>query len=361
MILQASSSDTASSYRTCRLNEERAIDRHASQKLDDEQDGSGDQASILSPSAAKKSLGDAKRQDSPTLEPGLKPMKADAARTQDFNISTPSDFQERELKSKQRKGPANGSSDKKQHLPRWTAEEDANLAKGYQKYGFQWTVITKDPEMNLAHRTGPQVRDRFRLKYPLHYNASAPLSLPDAPKRANQRSSEDDPKVNQPKCKSQGNHRQELTWILRDSSEPPQRKDSGGLISQRLDGKGQHERPNRRNSFPFKYLQDDDNNEPLQLQEQRVPDVDQHTLASSGPASLTTGDRSRQTSVEIDDTRNMNIDDLLNDDDSEQHSRLPPFKFPFDNDWSNESISDSVTLPPLLWEDMTSRPLFDLE
>ena len=313
-----------------------------------------------------ESLGDARRQYSQALESKPKSMKTEVLKGQNFNISTPLDFQEQHSKSKHGKiRLVAGSMERKQPLPRWTAWEDANLSKGYQMYGFQWTAMTKDPTLDLGHRTGPQVRDRFRLKFPVHYNASIPLPLPpDASENSRRQSSDHDSNINRPTSKAPGNHRQELTWILRDSSEPPQFKGSSVLLAHELDEKDKDELPSRRNSFPTKCLQDDHNG-PFHLQCQKYSDVDQRTVASQStpPASLTTGDRSRQTSMEmeIDETRHMNIDDLLNEEESEQHSRLPPFKFPFDNDWSNETINDSVTLPPLLWEDMASRPLFDLE
>ena len=377
MFWEAASSDTASSYRTCRLNEERAIDRHASQKPDDEQVSNKDKALITQIPTPSESPGGAIRQDLQTSDRRPKSTKTEISQNQDFNISTPLDFQEQHSKSKQGKiGSVAGSAERKQHLPRWTAGEDANLSKGYQIYGFQWTAITKDPTLNLGHRTGPQVRDRFRLKFPVQYNASVPLPLPpDAPEKSRRQSSDHGSNIIRPTSKIQGNHRQELTWILRDSSEPPQFKGSGVLLAHEPDEKDKFEPPSRRNSFPAKYLQDD-HNKPVQLQGQKLSGADQRTVTSQStpPASLTTGDRSRQTSMEmeIDETRHMNIEskngskpwlvnDLLNEDESEQHSRLPPFKFPFDNDWSNETISDSVTLPPLLWEDMASRPLFDLE
>lgn len=367
-MLHWTACDVFNSYRTCRLNEERAIDRHASQKADELQCAANGKVSSTTlppprpPSEVPskeplKTLQEA-RMYSP--ESGSPAANIKTARPQAFNISTPEDFLEQQSGSAHRKNGANASPDKKQQLPRWTQEEDTNLSKGYQKYGFQWTAITKDPEMHLAHRTGPQVRDRFRLKYPLHYQASIPLPLPDAPKRIRRRRSDQDPKPSKLKPETQGSGRQELTWILRDASEPPQRSEP------RLSHSGSAEKVQMvevsagRTSFPSRYLQDK-RGVRLPVHTKKYSESDCAVVSqSTPPTSMMTCDQSRQSSVEADETRNMNIDDLLNDD-SEPHSRLPPFKFPFDNIWSNEAVNDSVTLPPLLWEDMASRPLFELE
>ena len=50
-------------------------------------------------------------------------------------------------------------------------------------------------------------------------------------------------------------------------------------------------------------------------------------------------------------TAPFNIMGLLNDD--EEDNRLSSFRY---DDWD-----ENVTLPPLLWEDMATRPMFDLE
>lgn len=51
-------------------------------------------------------------------------------------------------------------------------------------------------------------------------------------------------------------------------------------------------------------------------------------------------------------TAPFNIMGLLNDDDDDDN-RLSSFRY---DDWD-----ENVTLPPLLWEDMATRPMFDLE
>ena len=163
----------------------------------------------------------------------------------------------------------------------WTEREDADLARGYQQHGYQWTAISKDPTLNLAHRTGPQVRDRFRLKYPeLYTNAGAmPKELVE-PKREGGR--------NRPAVTSRDSGRGEEEIMAEDEAD-----DEGRDV-----------------------------------------------------------DRSRRSSL-AGGTRNLAIASggilgLLND---EVENERPSFH----DDWGDN------TLPPLLWEDMATRPMFDLE
>lgn len=61
----------------------------------------------------------------------------------------------------------------------WTAEEDVALVNGYRQYGFQWCQMVKDTSLKFVDRTGPQVRDRFRQKFPeLYGQQSAPAIDP---------------------------------------------------------------------------------------------------------------------------------------------------------------------------------------
>lgn len=52
----------------------------------------------------------------------------------------------------------------------WTEEEDAELDKGFRRYGYQWNLMVKDPELHFDRRSGGQIRDRFRLRFPELYN-----------------------------------------------------------------------------------------------------------------------------------------------------------------------------------------------
>ena len=51
----------------------------------------------------------------------------------------------------------------------WTQQEDTELDKGFQLYGFQWNLMLKDPALNFDQRSCGQIRDRFRLRFPDMY------------------------------------------------------------------------------------------------------------------------------------------------------------------------------------------------
>ncbi|KAL8684199.1 MAG: hypothetical protein Q9224_006525, partial [Gallowayella concinna] len=71
-----------------------------------------------------------------------------------------------------RRTDADRHSQEDEHQPRrkpkhlWSEEEDESLVKGYQKYGFSWKDIAIDPTLALGNRTGNQIRDRFRKRFP---------------------------------------------------------------------------------------------------------------------------------------------------------------------------------------------------
>lgn len=163
----------------------------------------------------------------------------------------------------------------------WTEREDADLATGYQKHGYQWTAISKDTTLNLAHRTGPQVRDRFRLKYPeLYTNASVMPNEMVEPKRESAR--------NRPAVK------------IRDS----RRVEEENVVEGDADDEGRDMDRSRRSSL--------------------AGGTRNLAIASGG------------------------ILGLLNDEVEDERPN-------FHDDWGDN------TLPPLLWEDMATRPMFDLE
>lgn len=163
----------------------------------------------------------------------------------------------------------------------WTEREDADLATGYQKHGYQWTAISKDITLNLAHRTGPQVRDRFRLKYPeLYTNAGA---TPKEMVEQRRECARDRPAVNS------GNGG---------------RVEEGDLVEDEIDDEGRELDRSRRSSL--------------------AGGTRNLAIASGG------------------------ILGLLNDEVGDERPS-------FHDDWGDN------TLPPLLWEDMATRPIFDLE
>ncbi|ODV92712.1 hypothetical protein CANCADRAFT_1308 [Tortispora caseinolytica NRRL Y-17796] len=54
----------------------------------------------------------------------------------------------------------------------FTAEEDALLLQGFLTHGAHWSKIQKDPNLNLGHRRGTDLRDRFRIAFPERYTAA---------------------------------------------------------------------------------------------------------------------------------------------------------------------------------------------
>lgn len=63
----------------------------------------------------------------------------------------------------------------------WTEEEDAELDKGFRKYGYQWNLMVKDPDLHFDRRSGGQIRDRFRLRFPELYNQQDANAQPKKP------------------------------------------------------------------------------------------------------------------------------------------------------------------------------------
>ena len=102
--------------------------------------------------------------------------------------SNPKPVEEQSQKEASQSNPSKPG--KGNRIPRWTEEQDMAMASGYEKYGFRWTTIAQDPELGLGHRTGPQIRDRFRVKFPAHYQESVPLPLPEPWNRAPRKKSE---------------------------------------------------------------------------------------------------------------------------------------------------------------------------
>lgn len=166
----------------------------------------------------------------------------------------------------------------------WTDAEDADLVKGYQKHGFQWSLIARDLDLTFSDRTGAHVRDRFRLKFPDIYR-DVSKSRRDALSAAKA-------------CKD------------KESEKAAQRGNYGPEVA---DDEQAH----------------DDN------------DYGIHGQALSNSI----------TNQSLSATAPFNIMGLLNDD--EEDNRLSSFRY---DDWD-----ENVTLPPLLWEDMATRPMFDLE
>ncbi|KAM0804949.1 hypothetical protein BDR22DRAFT_885042 [Usnea florida] len=69
----------------------------------------------------------------------------------------------------------------------WTQQEDTELDKGFQLYGFQWNLMLKDPALNFDQRSCGQIRDRFRLRFPDMYkrqdSTASPMENPTSSKK----------------------------------------------------------------------------------------------------------------------------------------------------------------------------------
>lgn len=109
-------------------------------------------------------------------------VDAQAQQTHDSSDSHPEKADaQKELPLDRSSPPPDPRDGKRQKKARrvWTAEEDMALVNGYRQYGFQWCQMVKDTSLQFVDRTGPQVRDRFRQKFPeLYAQQSAPAIDP---------------------------------------------------------------------------------------------------------------------------------------------------------------------------------------
>ncbi|KAL8863488.1 MAG: hypothetical protein Q9178_000169 [Gyalolechia marmorata] len=169
---------------------------------------------------------------------------------------------------------------KPKHL--WSEEEDESLVKGYQKHGFSWKDIANDSMLALGNRTGPQIRDRFRKRFPgLYGDASAPSTA--SQQVSNGPGTTPEPNGKQPVAVGQD------------------------LVVTGEEGKRNEEKI------------------------QKVP------ASRSKPAASASGPH--------------DISGLLNNDSEDQ--RQTTFR---SDDWA-----ENVTLAPLLWEDLCTKPMFELD
>ena len=248
---------------------------------------------------------------------------SDVLAPQTLNIPHPTSRARRKKKQTLDNGAPEGESRKRRPKSLWTEREDGHLIQGYQKHGFQWTSIAKDIDLDLSHRTGPQVRDRFRLKFPEVYMSSSAIPYSVTFEKTNP---------------------QTQFGIVNDSTPQQDRYDI-------QDHKG-----------PLENL--DDTRHPSDDDDDSDSDYTDHP-------------RSRLSSVTAaaDEARHFDIVGLLNNNDEveEDPSKLPSFKYPYDDveedasklpsfkytydDWQG----DSLTLPPLHWGDLAPKPCFELD
>ncbi|MCJ1337709.1 hypothetical protein MMC09_002992 [Bachmanniomyces sp. S44760] len=226
--------------------------------------------------------------------------------------------------SKRSSSPANWKTrGKRTFRQAWTEEEDENLAKGYRQYGFQWTAIAKDPSCKLSHRRGNQIRDRFRLKYAAIYRQAV----------ANGPNKKSGFEAEAMRKQSGNGHRADQ---VADDSAPRTIRLAALETLPRFpvsEGKG----PNR------------------------------HRSAHA--------DESRSYKGGILNLLNTNEEDEEQAEDADEEDgdsgRLPPIRYPLDYLFcgpgagsgmgDGEGDEGGIMLPPLLWEDMATRPMFDLE
>ncbi|MCJ1285937.1 hypothetical protein MMC26_005279 [Xylographa opegraphella] len=360
--------DLKDRYRTCRMNQEKDIIRcgslHNLVSLPDlVADGSSSTAEQTDFEAANLTSSSTPSQTSSSVLRGMRSTSAiDGSRnfvSGPVNINIPwlPPTKTRRPKDNQPKPP----QPYKPHRtlpPRWTKEEDENLIKGHKKYGFSWTAITKDPEMQLSHRLGAQVRDRFRLKFSELYQA--------APPSTGKKQVKPQPKYKSAKEKSDVGSSLEPTAITRTfkrcrTGSHVDASDEGRKITRaKLRDTPLSPRPDTLPAELETATRVFDHHCEQDLRCESVRDV--RSELQGQPQGVFSeilhysDERSRQSSVTADDARHLGILGLLNDEEEEEVSRLPPFKYPYE-DWGE----DSVTLPPLLWEDMAARPMFDLE
>lgn len=174
---------------------------------------------------------------------------------------------------------------KPKHL--WSEAEDESLEKGYQKHGFCWKDIANDPSLALGDRSGPQIRDRFRKRFPDLYSEVPPPS-----------------------------------------TNPRHAPSTGVNIAPTSMSKGPDLSFGDQGVYP-----------------RRKSDMKKENSVRTG---LQTTILPKQTSSA---SAPQGISSLLNSD--EPDNIQSSFR---SDDWDG-----NVTLPPLLWEDLCAKPMFDLD
>ncbi len=194
----------------------------------------------------------------------------------------------------------------------WNDAEDADLEKGYQKHGFSWARIIADPELSLGHKTGPQARDRFRTRFPELYGEDIRPKPGDGTPRKKKKNLEPE-KSNQPADVQ--------------ATERSSYKHSSGDLPDMTAG--------------------------AQNLENRDDLSDESAIVSENDNDLA---RPKETispgNLSVFNSGTNNIMALLN---SDMEDDRPSSSLRLDG-WDA-----NVTLAPLLWEEMATRPMFDLE
>ena len=190
----------------------------------------------------------------------------------------------------------------------WTEEEDAELDKGFRKYGYQWNLMVKDPDLHFDRRSGGQIRDRFRLRFPEIYNQQDANTQPKKP----------------PDKKSSSSKKTTVTT----TQAPPTRNRSNDIINELI-------------------TKPDVNDDP-------GADLDGDGRKSPPSKSTTTTITTSQPSSSF-ITAGLNLN-LNNVDDEDNRLSLSNSILHDDWDWN-----DNLTLAPVAWEDMANKPMFSFD
>lgn len=198
------------------------------------------------------------------------------------------------------------------------------LVNGYRQYGFQWCQMVKDPSLNFVDRTGPQVRDRFRQKFPeLYAQQSAPAIDPRSysngkPKPANERRASALPAID--------------SKLSKDMCEVRELGTTSDKAQEDLELR---------------------NHEPI-----TAGISNSSTTATTAPYAIMDllndeEEEEGEEDEEGEERRNMaGTSNYLDGEEENPHSSSLRYGY-----------CDDVTLPPLqlVWEDLATRPMFDIE
>lgn len=202
----------------------------------------------------------------------------------------------------------------------WTTEEDVALVNGYRQYGFQWCQMVKDASLKFVDRTGPQVRDRFRQKFPeLYAQQSAPAIDPRS--------------YSHGKPKPAGERRASALPAIENklSKDVCEARDLGPTSDKT------HEDLELRNHEPI-----------------TAGISNSSTTATTASYAIMDLLNDEEEEEELrEDRRNIaGSSNYLDGEEENPHSGSLPYEY-----------CDVVTLPPLqlLWEDMATRPMFEIE
>ena len=240
-------------------------------------------------------------------------------------------------------------------IERWTEEEDINLSIAFQKHGFQWTLIAKDPGMGFTNRTANQIRDRFRHKFPAHYQSSVPIPIHEPIKRLNGWA--------RAKKKTQKKKTANTDQEDRDFSNALIRNDVGEQRSRAPAPKTKHltitdlvlptqSSPNLHTKrVPVLPLPDSDSEADSEFSSSS--ETQSSPISGLHPCHGKNTYRGAVDAVGTEEVRHLSVMGLLNSEDGRM-GRLPSLRNAEDG-----SYGESMTLPPLLWEDMAAKPLFE--